>query len=168
MNYKVTQESPYETAGEAIEAAAKSIRTMKTDLNESAVTIGALVHGTICRGNGLDVLRNGMHQLAKLTKMPTRKLGYCHEAYLVTRIAGDDLTTGLPKVSFDLYRQFSRVLKATSSLEWKREAILKVASKVADGLPPYLAGRQIDSLLAAIMRRIPLWSRPTTTSRFRI
>lgn len=148
MSYEVTRKSTYETTNEALEAAAKSIRTMKTDLDESAVDIGALVHGAIRRGDGRGVSWKALHRLSKLAKMPARKLGYCHEAYLVARIAGDGLATRLPEVSFDLYRQFARVLKADGPVEWMREAILKAADEVSRGLPAWQVGGLIDDLLA--------------------
>ena len=148
MSYEVTRKSAYETADEALESAAKSIRTMKSSLDESAVAIGAMVHGTIRRSDGWGVSCKALHRLAKLAKMPATQLGYCHEAYLVARIAGNGLATRLPKVSFDLSRQFARVIKADGSAGWMCEAILKVAEEVSRGLPAYQVGVLIDGLLA--------------------
>jgi len=138
----------------ALVAAANSIRALNNAMDSSVAEIGAIVDGAIHRYDGRGLSSKALFKLARLAKVPARKLGYCHEAYLVVQIAGDGLAERLPTgYSFDVCRQLARLIKAEGSLSWKKEAIIKAAEAFGRGLPNYRVGSLIDGLLAGYRPR---------------
>ncbi len=146
MNYPKFSAS-IESVDASLVATASKIRHCAKNLDLFAVEIGTLVDHEIRHGDG-SYSAKALHELAKMSKVPLHKLGACHEAYLVERVAGVSAYLS-GSISYDLYRQLARVLKAAdASLSWKKDVILRVAAQVSRGLPSYKAGRVIDEMLA--------------------
>lgn len=93
--------------------------------------------------------------MARQAKIQARKLGHCHEAYLVTLLAGLPSDGGPAVLSFHLLRQLSRILHADGTVEWMQAAIRGVLSAVTAGEDSGQgAGYLVDKALA--------WHRPRT------
>ena len=130
---------------DAIWGAARKIKHLVKNPDLFGVEIGLMVDQSVRRSDG-GYSADALNELAKLCGVPARKLGAFHESALVERVAG--VSAYLPGgISYDLFRQFARVLKADGCLEWKKGAILRVAAQVSRGLPSYMAGRVIDNML---------------------
>jgi hypothetical protein len=132
-----------------VEEAAFRIFGLLGDYQAASAEIGEHVEKSI-RGVGPRAAWFRVKRLAAALKFPARELVHCHEAYLVARLAGDGLAKRLPLgAPLDLYRQLFRIARAEGSMEWKKDAILRIAGEVGRGLPEYLAGGLVDEALAS-------------------
>jgi hypothetical protein len=160
-----TNRNPKTTAAtlDTLADAAGVIR--KLDIDRDTAEIGAIV-ATAAGFHDRTLCLWKLRTLARLSGVRARKLGACHEAWRVMKLVGPDLIerlNGVP-ISYDLYRQFYRLLKAGADIVRIRQAILGVASKVGRGLPAYMAGGLIDRMLAGCPRR-PVADRSPWTYR---
>lgn len=137
----------HESTRRLIEAASH-VASLAADFQTTCVAIGAIVEDVIRLPDGT-LSTEYLSTLACLSSVRPRRLGACHEAYLVATVAGPNLVVRLNgmSVSYDMYRQLSRVLKAALSMDWAREKILSAAGEIGHGLPAYMLGALIDGMI---------------------
>lgn len=155
MNHPNTKLAVGATNDKSLKITAKAIRALMAIHSEAFIPeIGFMVDKAVRQNDGMGVWERTLQKLAKMTKLPARKLGHCHEAHLVVQIAGASLFTGLPGgLSFDVYRHLSRILHVDENDTWKKTMILKAAYASGRGIPNYQLARMISGMLAG--HRVP-------------
>lgn len=145
-----------EHTNDTIEAVAVAIFEMLGDHQAAAAAIGEQV-ARVIRWASPRAARVRVRNLAAMLNFPARELIRCHQAYVVAKLAGEGLGVRLSLgAPLDLYVQFFRIARADGDMEWKKDAILRIAEEVGRGLPEYLAGGKVDAALAAKHGRRPI------------
>lgn len=133
---------------DTIADAAAKIRLHARHMEDNAVLIGEIVDEAIRLPDGARTA-NRLNWLARQAKIQARKLGHCHEAYLVALLAGLAPNDGPAILSFNLLRQLSRILLADGTVAWMQAAIRGVLSAVTTGEDSGRgAGHLVDRVLA--------------------